>query len=174
MEPRTIESLHCSDSRLECDSQSPTVMQGLDPGEVSRYTVATPVSIQFWNVIPNFRICESQMDPIPELNRYTVAIQCWNGKHRWNPGELNRYTVAVQFWNGIQKNEPRRIQSLHCSGSILEWDSHMEPRRIQSLHCSGSILEWDSKNEPWRIQSLHCSGSILEWDSHMEPRRIIL
>ena len=106
MEPRTIESLHRSDSRLECDSQNPTVMQRLDPGEVSRYTVATPVSIQFWNVIPNFRICESQMDPIPELNRYTVAIQCCNGSHRWNPGELNRYTVAVQFWNGIHKMNP--------------------------------------------------------------------
>ena len=73
---------------------------------LSPYTVATPVSIQFWNVIPNFRICESQTDPIPELNRYTVAIQCWNGSHRWNPGELNRYTVAVQFWNGIQKMNP--------------------------------------------------------------------
>ena len=87
-------------------TQIPTVMQRLDQGEVKRYTVATPVWIQFWNVIPNFRICESQMDPIPELNRYTVAIQCWNGSHRWNAGESNRYTVAVQFWNGIQKMNP--------------------------------------------------------------------
>ena len=78
MEPRTIESLHCSDSRLGCDSQNPTVMQRLDPGEVSRYTVATPVSIQIWNVIPNFRIRESQMEP-----RRIESLHCSDSFLEW-------------------------------------------------------------------------------------------